>query len=482
MKTLLRIWSWFDDRTGLSELVGPLLRHPVPPGTNWWYVFGSATLVAFIIQVVTGVALATVYVPSAGSAWESLRFITHDAPLGSILRGLHYWGASAMILFIGVHALRVFLMGSFKYPREVSWLSGVLLLGLTVTMGFTGQLLRWDQNAVWSIVVGAEQAGRVPFIGKYLAHFILAGNVVGAATLTRFFSIHVFLIPALIFAIVGLHLYLVIRNGISEPPVAGRPVDPATYRPWYRRMLEREGRPFFPDAAWRDMVFGVLLIMVVMALAVILGPPDVGKPPDPTIIQATPRPDWYFLWYFAVLALLPHGTEKFVIVGAPLLAGAVLLLLPFLFGRGERHPKRRPWAVAAVLMIVLAVGTLWRAGVKADWSPDFSAKPLTAAVIGAHHGPVARGGKLFSAKACIYCHDIAGHGGHRGPDLTTVGNRLTANEMRIRIANGGINMPAFAGILDAEQLDDLVAFLQTRRGPGPVPREPDEEPPTPAPG
>jgi ubiquinol-cytochrome c reductase cytochrome b subunit len=462
MQLLKAIWEWFEDRTGTGSLVGKAARHLVPPGTDWWYVFGSATLTAFLVQVATGIALAMVYVPSTAKAYETLQFITGDAWFGNFLRGLHYFGASAMVLFIGAHMIRVFLMAAYKYPREMSWLSGVLLLGVTILMGFTGQLLRWDQNAVWSIIVAAEQAGRVPIIGKGLAHFILAGDTVGGATLTRFFAFHVFFIPAVIFAAIPLHLYLVLRNGISEPPRAGRPVDPKTYRAWYGELLRREGRPFWPDAAWRDLAFGFCMVLVLAVFALVFGPPHLGKPPDPTIIQASPRPDWYLLWYFAVLALLPHGLENYVMVGAPLLAGLVLVLLPFLFNSGERHPSRRPWAVGAVLMIALSVGTLWIAGIQTHWSPDFTAQPLRAEVIGTDHGPVYDGAQVFYAKGCIYCHRISDDGGYRGPNLTVIGERLTGNQMILRILNGGYNMPAYANNIRPADLDHVVAFLQSR--------------------
>jgi ubiquinol-cytochrome c reductase cytochrome b subunit len=462
LQILRKIWNAFDDRAGISRILRPIAGHLVPPHTGWMYVFGSATLVAFIIQVVTGIVLATAYIPATGDAYQSLQFISHDALLGNLLRGIHYFAASAMVLLIGIHAIRVFLMAAYKFPREVNWLTGAVLLLLTLGMGFTGQLLRWDQNAIWSVIVGAEQAGRAPVIGPTLAHFILAGDTVGGATLSRFFAFHVFFLPALIFAFLGFHLYLVLQNGISELPKAGRPVDRRTYREWYHAYLQREGRPFWPDAAWRDVVFGVAVIVTIVVLAWIFGPPELGKPPDPTIIEAYPRPDWYFLWYFALLALIPPHLETTVILFAPLVFGLALILLPFVGSQGERSPLRRPWAMAIVLFIVIIIGTLWRAGHEAPWSPNFTAQALSPQLIGTTQGPVYQGAQLFYAKGCEACHTIENHGGQRGPDLTTVGDRLTAEQMTIRILNGGTNMPPFAGNLAPDDLNALVAFLRSR--------------------
>ncbi len=462
MHLLKKAWAWFDDRTDLSKVLGPILRHPVPPGTGWKYVFGSATLFSFFVQVVTGIALATAYVSSAGQAYDALQWITNKAAFGNILRGMHYFGASAMVLMAGIHMIRTFLTGSYKFPREMNWILGVVLLGLTILMGFTGQLLRWDQDGVWSTIVAAEQAGRVPLIGHWLAKLILGGTTVGGATLSRFFAYHVFFIPALIFAFVGLHLFLVLRHGISEPPRAGHPVDPKTYKAWYADLLKREGRPFWPDAAWRDVVFGVAVVIGIVVLAWIFGPPQLTGPPDPTIIEAYPRPDWYLLWYFAVLAQLPHGTESYVIVLAPLTAGLVLLLLPIFFNKGERSPSRRPWAVAIVILAIIGIGTLWIAGQRSPWSPDFSARPLSPETVHASNGPIADGAQLFYRKGCEYCHTVSGQGGQRGPDLTAVGDRLTADQMTIRILNGGNNMPAYAGNLKPQELNALLAFLRSR--------------------
>jgi ubiquinol-cytochrome c reductase cytochrome b subunit len=463
MRILKNAWLWFDDRTGISNSIGPMVKHPVPPGVGWWYVFGSATLIAFIIQIVTGIALSLMYVPSSSQAYDSLQFITHKAALGSFLRGVHHFGSSAMMLFIGIHMIGVFLMGAYKYPREVSWLTGLGLLVFTIVMAFTGQLLRWDQNAVWSTIVAAEQAGRMPIIGERLARFILAGDTVAGVTLSRFFAFHVFFIPALIYAFVGFHLYLVIRNGISEPPKPGQLVDPKTYRAWYTALLKRSGQPFWPDAAWRDVVFGIGLVLVIVLLALIVGPPEIGKPPDPSIIEAYPQPDWYFLWMFALYALLPANIESYVIFLLPAIAGIILIMLPFIWNKGERSPRRRPWAVGVVLVIVIMVATLWIEGIKAPWSPNFAAKPLSVQIVGSASGPTYEGAQLFHSKGCEFCHAISGYGGHRGPDLTDVGNRLKPEQMTWRILNGGLNMPAFGGILSSHELNALVAFLQSRK-------------------
>jgi len=458
---LRRLLAWLDDRSGLITSTRHALEHPVPPRTGWWYVFGSATLIAFILQVATGIALSTAYIPSSGQAYESLKFISEQALLGRFLRGMHYFGASAMVLLIGIHVSRTYLMAAFKYPRELNWLTGAVLLLLTLALAFTGQLLRWDQTAVWSVIVGAAQAGRMPVVGDQIARFILAGDTIGGATLSRFFAFHVFFIPAIVFALIGLHLALVLRHGISERPTKGVHVDPATYRQGYAEMLKREGVPFWPDAAWRDVVFGAAVVATIVLLALILGPPELGKPPDPSLLEAYPKPDWYFLWYFALLALAPNNLENFIIVAGPLVFGAVLLLLP-IWNKGARSVRERPLSALLVVFMWTVIVVFWVAGVRADWSPDFTAQPLAASVVRSDNPVVTEGARLFHEKGCEYCHAYAEQGGRRGPDLTMVGGRMTAEQIALRITNGSENMPAYARTLSPAQIDALVAFLSTR--------------------
>lgn len=460
-------WEWLDDRTGISEMIEPPLKHLVPGDAKWWYVFGGATLLAFMLQVVTGVALAFTYIASSGQAYDTLKFISTTAPFGHFLRGLHYYGASAMVLMVGIHMAQVFLFGSYKYPREMNWVSGVMLLGLTIAMGFTGQLLRWDQTAVWSVVIAAEQAGRVPFIGKWLAHFVMAGDTVGGQTLGRFFAIHVFLLPGLIFAGIGLHLQLILRHGISEPPVPGQMVDPKTYKKEYHAYLDKKGVAYWPWGAWREIVFGTGMLIVIAWMAWYWGAPELVGPPDPSIIAASPLPDWYLLWYFAVLALIPPATENYVMIYAPLLIGLLFIIVPFLNNRGERAPSRRPWAIGAVMLAVLMIGSLWIEGATHPWSPNFNPDPIPDNVIGMQYvknktGKVYLGSQVFQKRGCINCHMIAGNGGTRGPNLTNIGNTLTKNDMIIRITHGGTNMPAFGRILKPKEMEEVVAFLQTR--------------------
>lgn len=454
---------WINDRSGFSQMLKPLLDHPVPPGSKWSYVFGSATLFCFILQVATGIGLALLYQPSSDKAFQSLQYITYKATMGKTLRGIHYFGATGMIVMVGLHMMRTYITAAYKFPREMSWVSGVILLLLTVSMGFTGQLLRWDNNGVWSAVVAAEQLGRIPLIGKSIARLLLGGDTLGGQSLSRFFSYHVFLFPALIFVFVAFHLWLVMRNGISEPPQAGRLIDPKTYRQWYHNMLRQNGVPFWPYAAWRDALFGSVTILAIVVAAVLFGPPALTKPPDPSIVFATPRPDWYLLWIYALFALMPAQIESYAMFLGPLLIFFLLFALPFFSNKGERSPIKRPWSIVGSAFVVIVIVSLLVVGNRAAWSPAFQTKSLAKISLPPTDTLAASGKNLFQEKACLYCHSINNQGGKVGPDLTHVANRLNEQQIIIRIVNGAKNMPAYGGSLSSEELNELVAFLKTRK-------------------
>ncbi|HEU0163999.1 MAG TPA: cytochrome b N-terminal domain-containing protein, partial [Thermomicrobiales bacterium] len=451
--------DWFDDRLGVREWLWPIATH-LSPKVNWWYVFGSATLIAFVMQIVTGVALAFTYVPSPNSAYQSLQWITDDATLGSVVRGIHYWGASAMMVLVFIHMCQVFAFGSFKFPRELNWLTGVLLLLLTLALAFTGQLLRWDQDAYWAVYVVSEQVARVPFIGNWLMQIIIAGESVGGNTLTRFYATHVFLLPAATMGLIGVHLYLVIRHGISEMPEPGKLVDPKTYREEYHKLMEEDGEPFWPDAAWKDVVFAVLVGAVVLILAIYPGPKHLGEVADPTNLNAHPRPDWYFQWLFAVLALMPPKMEDYLIIIGPLLAIVALFAVPFIANRGERHWGRRPWALGIISFSVIAFVILTVLAFKAPWSPDLDPGPLSPAVEArAEQAGLAKGAEIFQNDACINCHRVGDVGGDKGPNLTYIGDDLTQEQLTWRILNGGNGMPAYGETLSTSDVNAVVQFL-----------------------
>lgn len=461
-KRLRKIWKWIDDRGKITEAIKPLAEHLVPPGTGWNYVWGSATLFCFILQVITGIALAFLFQPSVDSAYQSLQYIEHQAFLGHLIRGLHNWGATGMVVLIGIHMIRVYLNAAYKYPREMSWLTGVILFGVTITLAFTGQLMRWDSNGVWTAILAAEQMGRIPIIGDYVSYFFLGGTTLGGDTFNRFFALHVFVLPAIIFLMVGYHLYLVIKNGISEPPKAGRLVDPKTYRDWYDKYLKKKGVPFFPDVMWRDVVFSFGLLIVLIVLAYWAGAPELGDPPDPTILKVEPHPDWYFEWVYAIFATMNRNLEPYFLFFAPLLIVLLLISVPFWSNKGERSPKRRPWAIASVVFITGAVVSLTILGLKAPWVPKYDFDPLEYTQIPGNSKTATKGVQVLNKMKCLACHQIGKHGGQSGPDLTNVQQHMTRQQLIIRIVNGTDDMPGFGGSLKHTELEELVDYLQVK--------------------
>jgi ubiquinol-cytochrome c reductase cytochrome b subunit len=473
-----RILGWFEARLSLRESLLPMLRHPIPRGSagslGWFYVFGSASLTLLLIQILTGICLALVYVPTADQAYESLLYLNYQQPLGWFLRSLHYWAASGMVLMVVVHMTQVFLFGAFKYPRELTWIVGVFLLLLTLGMAFTGQVLRWDPDAYWGVGVGAAMVGRVPVIGPNLVHLLLGGPVIGGDTLSRFFALHVFVIPGLLLFFLAVHLWLVLKRGISEPPVAGQKVDPQTYDAHYEKELAN-GVPFVGEAMQKDLIFSALTVIVVVVLAAVGGPKGPSGPPDPTLSGANPRPDWPFLWLFALLALSPPKAETFIILVFPVVLIGGLLLVPFVANRGERHPSRRPVAVLFVVVVYALLGVLTYLGETSPWSPvmdAWSKDPIPEKIIKESTPLELQGAVVFQNKNCRNCHALEGVGGQRGPDLTAVGTRLTRDQLIDQVSNGtpgGGNMPAYGKQMKPAEMTAVVEFLVSLRPRGQAP-------------
>ena len=318
------------------------MQHPVPRQTaSWFYVFGSAALTVFVLQLVTGILLALLYVPSAGEAWNSLQILNHQVALGWFIRALHGWGSNFMVAIVLIHMVQVFLFGAYKFPRELTWMVGVLLLLVTLGMAFTGQVLRFDQDAYWGLGIGASIASRVPVLGPWIVNLLLGGPIIAGATLSRFFALHVFVIPGSLIAFVGLHLLLVLKLGINEWPMPGRIVRRATYMQEYHELTHKDGIPFVPGAIVKDMFFSGFILLAIAACAVYFGPFGPSGQPDPTIIQTVPRPDYFFLWLYAVLSLLPPSMET-----PALLIGPVIALVrasgASVFLRGRREELEAP--------------------------------------------------------------------------------------------------------------------------------------------
>ncbi len=243
---------------------------------------------------------------------------------------------------------QVFLFGAYKFPRELTWVVGVFLLLMTLGMAFTGQVLRFDQDAYWGLGIGASITSRIPFIGGYAVHMLLGGPIIAGATLSRFFAFHVFVIPGLLIAFVSVHLLMVLKLGINEWPMPGRVVRRSTYVKEYEELTHKDGVPFVPAAIWKDMFFSAAIIVSVMACAWFFGPFGPSGYPDPTIVQTIPKPDFFFLWLYAMLALLPPSMETPALLIGPVIVIGFLILLPFLSGEGEKSWKRRPIAVVTL--------------------------------------------------------------------------------------------------------------------------------------
>jgi ubiquinol-cytochrome c reductase cytochrome b subunit len=465
VRLIENIGKWLDARLQLGAAIRDTAEHPVPRETaSWFYVFGSAAFVVLMLQIVTGILLALIYVPSAGEAWNSLQALNHSVTLGWFIRAMHGWGSDFMVAIVLIHMVQVFLFGAYKFPRELTWVVGLFLLLLTLGMAFTGQVLRFDQDAYWGLGIGASIASRVPVLGLSIVTLMLGGPIIAGATLSRFFALHVFAIPGLLLALVAVHLILVLKLGINEWPMPGRVVRKATYVKEYHELIKKDGIPFVPGAVWKDIFFAAAILLAIAACAIYFGPFGPSGPPDPTIIQTVPRPDYFFLWLYAVLSLLPPSLETPALLIGPVVIILGLILLPFVFGEGEKSWRRRPIAVLTILLVAVAMGTLTRLAQNAPWSPvmdAWSEIPIPPEFLHNRTALERQGALVFQLKQCHNCHSLDNQGGKRGPALDAVAVRLTPDQMIRQVIQGGGNMPSYGKNLSPAETTALVAFLET---------------------
>ena len=463
--------GWLDRRINLTGIRKQLLDREVPDRLTWWHTLGSALLTVFIVQVVTGVVLATYYSPAPDHAYESIQFLQREVSSGALLRAIHRWGASAMVVLVFAHMIRVFSMGAYKYPREPNWLLGVVLFFVVMGFGFTGYLLPWDQKAYWATQVGTSLAGTTPGIGGFLLTVLRNGSQLGAATLTRFYAFHVLWLPVLLGVVILLHVALVIRQGIAprtaalESGAPRRTSDPA-YPDYYRgayAATKRGGVRFWPDVIGKDIIasFTVVLILVLLALA--FGAP-LEPPADPTDSSYVPRPEWYFLPFYQLLKLFPGSLESTIAVGVPLLLVIALIGLPF-FDRGSRRSLRhRPLGLVTLVFLLGGSGLLIGAAVR-DTQPSIA--PETGKSLNSQE----RAGRALFQRQCASCHIVGKEkGGDKGPELTDVGSRHSASWLHSFIENPLVfhtesEMSAFGPpVLSHQQIEELALYLSTLRG------------------
>jgi ubiquinol-cytochrome c reductase cytochrome b subunit len=374
--------DWLDSRTGYRAGTKHLLDEPLPAGVGWWFVTGSILLFLLGVQILTGLVLTMYYVPSPDYAYDSVRFVMDRLPLGRIVRGLHFFGASFIVIAAVIHMLRVVLFGSYKKPREVTWITGVILLLIILGFALSGYLLPWDQKAYWATTVSINIARSTPLVGEQVASLLRGGASLGALTLGRWYTAHVFLLPAALVGFVISHLYLMRRHGISGP------------------LVERAGepKPFYPYHAVKDTIAMAVVFALLFTFACVV-PAPLDAMADPSDATYVPRPEWYFLSLFQLLKYFPGPLEPVATMVIPGLLVGALFALPFLDRRPDRHPLKRPLVTAGFAIVGGAIAGLTWLGL-AD-SPAHADPNVW--------GPVSIAGReLARDERCLKCHATGG--------------------------------------------------------------------------
>ncbi|CAN5127115.1 hypothetical protein BH20VER2_BH20VER2_15570 [soil metagenome] len=454
--------EWVADRFGLKPIRAQVLERRVPK-TPWYFGDGATLTLLFAVQIVTGMALSLTYSPTPDTAYESIQFITEQQTLGWFLRALHFWAAGIMVVMLFFHLFRQILLGGYKFPREGTWLFGVGLFFLVLVISFLGYLLRWDERALAAIQVMLTMFQHVPVIGEALVLLVQGGSEPGALTLTRIYSMHVIVLPALITMLIGGHLYLVIFHGVTSRRERKEPVpDVEEQRRLYKEQAhsEKEGEDFHPETTAKSGVMAMVVLAIVVALALIAGPAALLPEASRTDVSFHVE-EWWFAWYSALIALLPPAIAPWFVVFFPLVVFVILVALPFVDRGPFRGIRKRPLALFAVAALVISLVALSALRQRSPWTgwPLEEPPPVPA---GVELAPTAEQGRLLAGKyGCTSCHAFAGYGRQVAVDLARTPTPLSREHMRGYILQPpeGIAMPPYRGRLSDEELDQLLDFL-----------------------
>jgi ubiquinol-cytochrome c reductase cytochrome b subunit len=474
--------NWLNERTGFVTQLNDFLTEDVPGGASYWYVFGSATLFALIVQIITGIWLTFYYSPSIGTAWESTLYIYQKVFLGQFIISLHYWGATAMIALVLMHLLQVLIWGAYKKPREMQWVVGVLLLLFTLVLGLTGYLLPWDLNAFFASQVAINITGTVPVVGQWIQNFLQDGASMGTMTINRFFGLHVWLTPAIIVLLVVAHLTIFRWNGSAGPPLDEAP-------------KHKPGR-FWPNQMFMDTVASFVVFAIIVVLAIV-SPAPLDAKADPNNTAFVPSPAWYFNALYALLEIVPEQFSLVATIIGPGIAVAVILLLPWIDRNPSRQIHRRPVVLSitalavfgAVFMSFYGQNTInAKAAAAGQVAPKVpggamanaleQAPPSSTAAGGANAAAIAAGGKVFAA-SCASCHGAAGAGipgafpplaknpavvatDPKGIIHTVEFGRTGALQVNGATFNG--QMPAWSGNLSNADIANVITFIRNSWG------------------
>jgi ubiquinol-cytochrome c reductase cytochrome b subunit len=457
-RRIAEMGEWIEHRTGLIGGIDHFLHEEIPASSGWHQVLGSVALFLIMVQALTGILLAFNYAPTPGEAYDSLRYILTALTAGSLIRGLHHWGASMIIVVVVLHMVQVFLYGAYKKPREATWMVGVVLLLVTLAYGLTGYLLPWDNRAYWGTTVTTQIAAMSPVLGPYLTRLLGAASGVGVVTFARFYAVHVLILPPATILLVVLHVFLVRKHGVT--PTIGDE-------------LKRPQR-FFPVQVFKDTVAIFLAFALLFTLAVAVHVP-LEQVADPTDNSYIPRPEWYFLFLFQMLKLFNGPLEVIGAVVLPGLAVLTLILAPFI-DRGKLvKVSRRFVAIAIVLLAGIGWSALTMAAVKStppqeaavDFSHPTEWLKLTPAQMATSTLPdvpafVLQGAAVYQKNHCNACHSVNGEGGKIGPILNGLSKRQSRSWVQDHFADPqklspGTIMPPYP--LSTQDRDNLTSYL-----------------------